>query len=112
MSVLLAIAFGGLGLRFGRMGAVLGGAGGSPGGSPYTMAAGAGSFVLSGEAMTPLVDYLIPVEVGAFVLAGQDATLSTTAAGGTARQFASIAHYLNTETAARSFASIDQYVVA
>lgn len=111
MSVLLAITFGGLGLRFGRLGA-LGGASEPPGGSPYTMAASAGSFVLSGETMAPLVDYRVASAVGAFALTGQDATLSTTAAGGTARQFATIDHYLNTEATSRSFASIDHYVVA
>jgi hypothetical protein len=97
---------------FGSAGALGGAGGSSPGGSPYTMTAGAGSFILTGDNMTPLVDYRIPADVGAFTLTGQDATLSSTAAGGTARQFASITQYLNTATTARSFASIDQYVVA
>jgi hypothetical protein len=91
-------------------GGLLGSAGGSPpAGSPYTMTAGAGSFLLSGETMTPLVDFRIPADVGAFALTGIAATLSTTATD--SREFAGISTYLNTDTS-RSFAAFDQYVVA
>jgi len=65
---------GALGRGFGRLGGLLG----SPGGSPApanTLVAGAGSFLLSGESMTPLVDYRLPSDVGAFSEAGQDAGL-------------------------------------
>jgi hypothetical protein len=108
-------------MSFGRLGSIgrgfgrLGGSAGTGGGGsapPNTLIAGSGSFILSGETMTPLVDYLIPSGVGAFTLTGQNVTLDTTASGGTARQFAIIDHYLNTETTTRSFASVDQYVVA
>lgn len=99
---------GALGRGFGSLGAI-GSAGTPAGGSPYTMTAGAGSFLLSGETMTPLVDFRIPADVGAFALTGIDATLSTTATG--TRQFAGISTYLNTGTS-RSFAAFDQYVVS
>jgi hypothetical protein len=53
---------------------------GSPGGSPastYTLAAGAGSFVFSGDTMTPIVDYKLPVDAGSFAFTGQTATLKS-----------------------------------
>lgn len=95
-------------ILLGLLGA-LGGAGSPPGGSPYTMTASVGSFVLSGETMSPLVDYRVASAAGAFVLTGQDATLSTTATG--SRQFGDFDEYLNTGSA-RSFAAIDHYVAA
>ena len=63
---------GALGRGFGRLGAVLGGAGTSPP-PANTLVAGVGSFVLNGEAMTPLVDYKLPSDVGSFTLSGQSA---------------------------------------
>lgn len=107
-------------MSFGRLGALGRGFGRLGGGGkrtvtvipPNTLIASAATFVLSGEAMTPLVDYRVPSDVAAFVLTGQDATLSSTATGGTARQYAIIDTYLNAEATARSFAGIDQYVVA
>jgi hypothetical protein len=73
---------------------------------------GAGSFVISGESMTPLVDYRIAPEAGSFTLTGQDVTLSTTAGSGTARQFAAPNSYINTDTTSRSFAAFESYLVA
>ncbi len=107
----------------------------TPGGSPYTMAAAVGSFVLTGQAatltfapagvftltadagtftltgdtMTPLVDYLVPADVAAFVLTGQDAALTSTATA--SRQFADLSIYRNAGSA-RSFASYDHYIAA
>ena len=78
----------------------------------FTLTAAGATFVLSGETMTPLVDYRLPGEVGAFTLTGQNVTLDTTATGGTARQFADISIYRNAEATARSFAVFDHYVAA
>jgi hypothetical protein len=63
---------GALGRGFGRLGG-LGGAGGSP--PVNTLVAGAGSFVFSGDTMTPVVDYKLPVDAGSFAFTGQTATL-------------------------------------
>lgn len=54
---------------------------GSAGGSPpaaNTLVAGAGSFVLSGETMTPLVDFHLSAAAGSFTLTGLDVTLTGT----------------------------------
>lgn len=40
------------------------------------MAAGVGSFILTGDNLTPLVDRKLPASVGAFTLTGQDVTLT------------------------------------
>jgi hypothetical protein len=66
-------SLGALGRGFGRLGAVLGGAGGSP--PVNTLVAESGSFVFSGDTMTPIVDYKLPVDAGSFAFTGQTATL-------------------------------------
>lgn len=72
----MSFGMGRLGRGFGRLGASSkkGTSGGI--GSPYTMAANSGTFVLSGDAMTPLVDRILPADVAAFALTGQAATLT------------------------------------
>lgn len=56
-------------------GAPLGSAAGSPA-PANTLIAGSGSFVMSGETMTPVVDYKLPSAVASFALTGQDATFT------------------------------------
>lgn len=41
----------------------------------FTLLAGAGAFVITGDTMTPLVDYKLPADAGAFVMTGQAAGL-------------------------------------
>jgi hypothetical protein len=71
------MAFGsmGYGRRFGSLGAGYRRAS-TPAGSPYSLVAGAGSFILTGNAMAPLANRLIPAAVGAFILTGQAAALT------------------------------------
>lgn len=57
---------------------LLGGSGGSP--PVNTLVAGSGSFVFSADAMTPIVDHILPTTAGSFTFTGTDATL--TASGG------------------------------
>ena len=52
---------------------------GGPGTTPVnTLVAGAGSFLLSGDTMTPIVDYRLPAGAGSFTFTGTAATLRAT----------------------------------
>jgi hypothetical protein len=73
---------GSLGRGFGRLGSLLGGASHPPSGSPYTLTAAKGSFILTGDAMAPLVDRKLPSDLGAFALTGIAATLTKTSTAG------------------------------
>jgi hypothetical protein len=104
------MAFGKQGAGFSSQGAThLGRTGTSHTGSPYTLVAGTGSFILTGEDMTPQVNFNLPAAVGAFTLTGVDATLTYVPVAG--RQFADLSIYRNAGTS-RSFANYDHYVAA
>lgn len=70
-----------IGLGFGLDYAPLGGRGFNPGVSPYTLTANAASFLVTGNNANLIVTRMMPAAVGAFLIAGQDATLTYSGSG-------------------------------
>lgn len=73
----------GIPVTFGSTGTPLGRVGGSgpPSGHAYTLVAEPGSYVITGDPMTPVLGYVLVADAGSYTLTGNDATLSTTATG-------------------------------